>query len=219
MDKSLEQHFYAIGEKVIGYLPSFFGGLVLIAFGWLLGWLVKRIVIQIALLLHLERYLTRFRWGEDFSKADVRYGFYNFLGNIFFFIVFLIFLDNAFTAWNLTFLSNIVEGGILLFPKIVITLLIFGIGYLLAVWASRTVQRALRREKIPRSALIAKFVKAVLMLLFSAMALIELNIARVIVIIGFATIIITLGLIVVVVTIVGGKDLVNIIRESLEDEP
>jgi hypothetical protein len=216
-DKALSP-FGNIAEKVIEYLPSLFAGIVLVAVGYLLGWIIKRIIIQLALLLRLEMYLTRFNWGRDFSKADVRYGFYNFIGNIVFFIVFLVFLDNAFTAWKLTILSNLLERGISLIPKIILALVVFGAGWLVTTWASRAVQRALRRENIPRATLLTRFVKAALLLLFGAMALVELGIAREIVIIGFATLFITLGLLAIVLTAIGGKDFIQRIQQSLDED-
>jgi hypothetical protein len=218
MDKTYELQILHLTEKIIGYLPSFVAGLLLIILGWAIGWFAKRVIIQLALLLRLDRYVTRFRWGSDFAKGDVRYGFYDFIGNIVYLIVFLIFLDNAFTAWKLTFLSNLLEKGILLFPRLSIALLIFGVGYLLATWAGKAIQRSLRREHIARASLISRFAKASLILFFSSMALTELNIARQIVLIGFSTIIITLGAVTVVFSIIGGKELLKTIQDALEDE-
>ena len=107
MNENLQNQLLGIGEKIIGYLPNLFAGILLVVIGWFLGWFLKRIIIRVAVLLRLERILTRIRWGEDFSKADVRYGFYNFLGNIVAFIIFMIFLDNAFRTWKLMVLSDL----------------------------------------------------------------------------------------------------------------
>jgi hypothetical protein len=218
MDKSYELQILNLTEKIIGYLPSFLAGLLLIILGWAIGWFAKRVTIQLALLLRLDRYVARFSWGADFAKGDVRYGFYDFLGNIVYLIVFLIFLDNAFTAWKLTFISNLIERSILLFPRMLIALLIFGIGLLIATWTGRIIHRSLRREHIARASLISRFAKACLILFSSSMALTELNVARQIVLIGFSTIIITLGAVTVVFTVIGGKDLLNTIQESLEED-
>jgi hypothetical protein len=213
------QHLFDIeGEKIIGYVPDLLAGIVLILIGWFLGWVVKRIILQIMAVFRLERFLQRFRWGEDFSKADVRYGFYNFIGNIAFFVIFLIFLIDAFSVWQLTIVSDLLQKGLLFLPKMVIAGIVFGIGWLISSWVSRAIQKALRREEIPRATLIARFSKTVLLLFFSAMALAELEIAQEIVLIGFATIFITLGLLTVVATAVGGKTFLKKTAESLEEE-
>lgn len=218
MNEPLQTQFWGVGEGILSYLPNLVAGLILIILGWLLGWVAKRVVIQMAVILRLERFLTSFRWGADFAKADVRYGFYNLLGNIAFFIVFLIFLTNAFSAWKLTVLSNLLENGIYFIPKLVIALAIFGIGWLIAGWSARAVQRALHRESVPGATLIARFTRAVFLLFFSAMALVEMDVAREVVIIGFATIFITLGLLTIVLTAVGGREFIGKIMKTFEEE-
>jgi hypothetical protein len=218
MGESLQTQFWEMGKEILGYLPNLFAGILLVVIGWFLGWFLKRIIIRIAMLLRLERFLTRIRWGEDFSKGDVRYGFYNFVGNIAFFVIFIIFLDNAFRTWKLTVLSDLLEKAIYFLPRMILAIAIFGIGWLIASWAAKSVLKALRREDIPKASLITGLIKAVLIMLFSAMALVELNIAREIVIIGFATIFITLGLLTVVAAAVGGKTFIKKIVESLKEE-
>jgi hypothetical protein len=209
MNESLQNQFWGIGKEIIGYLPNLLAGIFLVAIGWFLGWFLKRIIIRVAILLRLERVLTRVRWGEDFSKGDVRYGFYNFLGNIVFFVIFVIFLDNAFRTWKLTVFSDLLEKGIYFLPRVILALSIFGIGWLIAIWANRSILRALHRENIPRASLIARLIKTVLIMFFSAMALVELDIARQVVIIGFATLFITLGAVTILIVALGGKDVLK----------
>jgi hypothetical protein len=218
MNENLQNQFWGIGKEIVGYLPNLFAGILLVVMGWFLGWFLKRIIIRIAVLLRLERFLTKLRGGEDFSKADVRYGFYNFLGNIAFFIIFIIFLDNAFRAWKLTVLSDLLERGIYFIPRIILAAAIFGVGWLIASWASKSALRALHREDIPRTSLIARLIKAALIMLFSAMALVELNVARQVVIIGFVTIFVTSGILIIVFAVLGGKEFIQKIIGSLKEK-
>ena len=218
MNDILQHQFIGLGENIIGYLPNLFAGIVLIAAGWFLGWIAKRVTIQLAGIFRVGSYFAGFRWGKDFSKADVRYGFYNFLGNIAFIVVFLIFLGNAFNAWKLKIMSKLMEDTIYFIPRTFASLVTFGVGWLIAIWASRAVESALHRENIPKATLIGSFVKAVLMIFFFAMALVELNIARQIVIIGFATIFGTLGLLTIIIVALGGKEFVQKILQSFKGE-
>jgi len=214
----VEDQVLRFGQEIVDYLPSLFAGLILVACGWLLGWFVKRLLIQVAVILRLERFLTSFRWGGEFFKADVRYGFYNLIGNFGFFVVFMIFLANAFDAWKLTLLSQLLEDGIYFIPKIIIALLVFGAGWLISAWVSRALLRALRRENIPKETLISSFAKVIVLLFFSAMALFVLDIARIIVIIGFTTVIVTLSILVILVTALGGKEMVQKIIQSMGEK-
>ena len=122
------------------------------------------------------------------------------------------------STWKLTILSDLLGKGIIFLPRLIISLIIFGIGWLIASSTEKVSLKALRREDIPRSSLIARFIKAVMLLFFSAMALVELDLAREIVIIGFSTIIITLGTLTVVLVLVSGKEFMKKIQDSLEEE-
>jgi hypothetical protein len=218
MNGPLENLFYDFGQKIIGYLPNAIAGILLLAVGWFLGWFLKRVTIRVLILLRLDRLFRKFEWGEDLAKGDVRFAFYNVIGNLTLLVVFLVFLSGALTVMNLAVLSNLLEQGIFFLPRLVIALLIFLFGWLIAVWAGKAVRKGLVREEIPRAALIARFSKLILLIFFSAMALTELDIAREIVIIGFTTIMITLALLVVVITARGGKTFINRILQSLDEE-
>ncbi len=202
MNENLNSLFLNLTEKLVAFLPALFTGILLIGFGWLLGWFVKRVVIQLAVVLRLERFLIKFSWGKVFSKADVRYGLYKSIGNLFFFVILLIFVDFALIVWNLKFLSNLLAEGILILPRTIAALLIFGAGWLIALWASRALQRLLSQEEIPNASFISLFTKVALIVLFSAIALFELNMAREIVLIGFTTIFVTLGILAIILVFI-----------------
>ena len=209
MNEKLSDQWSGLIEDTVQALPSLLGGILFIAVGWFLGWFAKRVITQMTALMRPERFLTRFRWGKDFAKGDVRQGFYNFLGNLAFVLVFLIFLDHAFRTWKLTVFSDILERGIYFFPRLIFALIIFGAGWLIASWASRAVVGALSRERVPWASLIGRLSRAALILFFSAMALLELDVAREIVIIGYVAMVSTSGIMIIVLTAVGGRILLD----------
>ena len=218
METKVQDQFLGLAGNIIAYLPSLFAGITLILIGWLAGWLLKRVLVQLSILLRIDRFLRKSRWETDFAKADVRFGLYNFIGNIGFALIFLIFVDNALVAWKLTMLSDLLSKGILLLPKIIIAVTIFGLGSLLAMLAEKSVFKSLYKEEVPRASLISRFIRLILMLFFSAIALVELDVAREIVIIGFSTIFVTLGAISIVIVVIGGKRFISKIENSLKDK-
>jgi hypothetical protein len=218
MNEKLRDQLSELIEETVHYLPSLLGGVLFVLVGWFLGWFAKRIVTRVAALLRPERFLTRFRWGKDFAKGDVRQGLYNFLGNLAFVLVFLVFLDHALRTWKLTVFSDILEKGIYFFPRMIVALIIFGAGWLIASWASRAVVGALVRERVPRASLIGSLCRAALILFFSAMALLELDVAREIVIIGYMAIVVTSGIMIIVLTAVGGRMLFEKMKKSSNDK-
>jgi hypothetical protein len=218
METKVQDQFLGLADNIVAYLPNLLAGIVLVLIGWLAGWVIKRVLVQISILLRIDRFLRRSSWESDFAKADVRYGLYNFIGNIGYTLIFLLFFTNALIAWNLTILSDLLSKGILFLPKIIIAVSIFGLGYLLSFLAEKSIFKSLYKEEIPRASLISRFIKIILLLFFSAIALVELDVAREIVIIGFATIIITIGAISIVITAIGGKSFIEKIGNSVKEK-
>lgn len=209
MDNNLESPFLDFGKQIINYLPNLLAGFILLLIGWFVGWLAKRIMIQLLVVLRFEKLFIRLQWRRALSKADIRYAVYNLIGNVVFFIVFLIFLNSALDAMRLTVLSNLIQQGVFFIPKLIVALFIFGIGWIVAGRVSNSVYISLLKEDITHYSIISKFVKFIAILFFAAMALVEIDIAPQVVIIGFTTIMITLGIIAITMVVWGGKSSLN----------
>ena len=205
MDKSIESPFFDFGQQIINYLPSLLAGVLLLLAGWIVGWIVKRIIVQLLFVLRFERLFTRLQWRQALSKADIRYALFGFIGNIAFFIVFLIFLNSALFAMKLNILSNLIEHGVLFIPRLIVALIIFGMGWIIAGRVSNSIYIALIKEDVPNYSLISRFAKFVIVLFFTAMALVEINIAIEIVIIGFTTVIISLSILAIAAVVFSSK--------------
>jgi hypothetical protein len=110
---------------------------------------------------------------------------------------------------KLTVLSTLIQQGVVFIPKLIIALLIMGLGWIVAARISNSVYNALLKENLPHYSIISRFVKFVAILFFSSMALVEIDIAPQIVIIGFTTIMITLGIVLIAITVFSGKSSLN----------
>jgi hypothetical protein len=209
--------FSRLMQNITDYFPNLIAGLILVVLGVLAGWLIKRIVYHLCVILRIERLLGSFRWGGEFSKADIRHALFRAIGNVIFFVTFLVFLNAALDVMKLTVLSSMIKKGVDVIPRLLIALFIFGIGWVIARGVTLSVRRALHREGIPRASLIARFANAVFLLFFSAMALVELDIAREVVIIGFSVIIVTLAALTIIVVSIGGRELVKKTVASLDE--
>lgn len=200
--------------QIVEYLPSLMGGLLLIVVGAAVAWFVKRVIVQICLILRLGRLLRGFRWARGIAGADVRHSLYGVLGSIGGVIVFLVFLDAAFIAMRLAVVAALLEKAVFLVPRVLAALAIFGLGWLVSFWTSMAVRRSLYREDIPRAALVATYIRGAVLLLFAAMALAELDVAREIVVIGFTVIYITLGVLTVIFSFAGARRFVHSVFEE-----
>ena len=193
--------------EVLNYLPRVVASLLLLLVGWFVAWVVKRIVIQLCVIFRVHRYLPRLRWRNALSKADVRDALFNYVGNLAFIAVFIMFVYGALATLKLTVLSALLEETIFFLPRVIGCVAIFAIGLFLSNRISVAVHMAVLREGIPRASLIGRFVKGALLMFFSAMALTVLNFARQIVMVGFAVSFATMGVLVVVAAAAGGKEM------------
>jgi len=193
--------------EILNYLPRIVASLLLLAVGWFVAWLAKRIVIQLCMIFRVHHYLPRLRWRKALSKADVRDALFNYVGNLVFIAVFIVFIYAALATLKLTVLSSLLEHTIFFLPRVVGCFIIFAIGLFLSNRISVVVHMAVLREGIPRASLIGRFVKGALLMFFSAMALTVLDFARQVVIVGFTVSFATLGALVVVAAVAGGKEM------------
>jgi hypothetical protein len=193
--------------EILNYLPRVVASLLLLVLGWFVAWLAKRIVIQLCVIFRVHHYLPRMRWRKALSKADVRDALFNYVGNLVFIAVFIVFVYGALSTLRLTILSALLEHTIFFLPRVAGCFAIFAIGLYLSNRVSVVVHMAVLREGIPRASLIGRFVKGSLVMFFSAMALTVLDFARQVVIVGFAVSFATMGALVVVAAIAGGKEM------------
>ena len=193
--------------EIFNYLPRVAASLLLLLVGWLVAWAIKRIVIQLCVIFRVHQYLPRMGWRKALSKADVRDAMFNYVGNVAFIAVFIVFIYGALATLKLTVLSSLLEHTIFFLPRVVGCVVIFAIGLLLSNRISVVVHMSVLREGIPRASLIARFVKGALLVFFSAMALTVLDFARQVVIVGFTVSFATMGALVVVAAVAGGKEM------------
>lgn len=216
MEDKIESPFLDFGKQIINYLPSLLGGVILLIIGWVAGWLAKRLTVQLLIVLRFEKLFVRLQWRRALSKADIRYAVFNFIGNIVFFIIFLIFLNSALDAMKLTVLSTLIQHSVIFIPKLIVALIILGIGFIVAGRVSGSIYSSLLKEDIQHYSIISRLVKFVIILFFSAMALVEIDIAAQIVIIGFTTIMITLGIIAILIVFADRKSFLANIYSSVD---
>lgn len=209
MSQPLSQQLSHVWALVLDYLPALISGLALLVVGWLLGWLAKRIAIRLCVALRVERMLGGFRWGKAFAKADVRHALFGAIGNIVFLVVFLIFADSALASLKMSLLSSILARGVTFIPRLIIGLLIVGVGWIVSARVALAIESGLKKEGVGRATLVARFSKVALLLFAVAMALIEIDVARILVLIGFTVAIVTLAMVGLLITWIGRNELMR----------
>lgn len=179
-EKSIESVRNVI-TNVWAYVPRLLGGLAVIALGCVVAWIVAKVLIRVLLVLRVDRVIARSAWGRALAKGDVRHTVFGAIGNVAGLLVFLVFLDDAFSIWRLDVLSGLLGGLVQRVPSILIAAIALAAGWAGAAAVGSLVRRSLAQEGIPHARLAAQLAGATIQVLAWTIALVELGIARAIV--------------------------------------
>lgn len=174
-----------LAASLTGYLPTLFAGLLVAVLGLLVAWIGSKFVVRLLVMMRLDRVIGRMRWGRALKGGDVRHSLFQFVGNVFGLLLFLVFLDNAVSIWQLTVVSRLLDRLVGLAPQLVTTTIIVMVGGGLASAAAQWAQRSLHQDGFERAQLIGRIIRAAILVVVVAIALVELNIAVTIVTGGF----------------------------------
>jgi hypothetical protein len=177
MGQQLMDSFADASSRLVAFVPTLLGGVLVVCVGVLAAWLTSHFVTRLLLVTRVDRVVQRLRWGHALEKGDVRHTLLTFVGGLVGFLVFLVFLQNAFMLWGLTVFSQLVERFVVGIPELAIAGVILTVGFAVASGVGRSVRRALYEEEFERAALISRIVRAALMVLATAMALLQLRVA------------------------------------------
>jgi hypothetical protein len=68
METKIQDQFISFADRLVAYLPNLVGGIILIILGLLLGWVLKKILVQLSLILRVDRFLKRTKFQAEFSS-------------------------------------------------------------------------------------------------------------------------------------------------------
>jgi hypothetical protein len=165
------------GEKIIAFLPSLVGALVILLLGWLVAKILKAAVIRLLVAMRLERFSERSGLSKFLSRGDIKHSLADILGTAFFWIIFLFFIYLAADVLNLTLVEDVVNRVISFVPNLIAAVIIVVIGVLLASFFRGVVRLAASNYALAHRELIARIVQYLVVFFAVAMALEELGVA------------------------------------------
>jgi hypothetical protein len=167
----------ATGEKIIGLLPALLGALVILLLGWFLAKILKAALVKILVAVRLEKFSTRSGLSKFLSRGDIKHSLADILGTVFFWIVFLFFIDLAADVLQFTLLQNLINSIISFIPKLVVAVLIIVIGVLLSSFFKGLVRVAASSYALARAELLGTIVQYLIIFFTLAVALEQLGVA------------------------------------------
>jgi len=167
----------ATGEKIVALLPALVGALLILLLGWLLAKILKAALVKILVAVRLEKFSARSGLSKFLSRGDIKHSLADVLGTVFFWIVFLFFIDLAADVLKFTLLQNLINGIISFIPRLVVALLIVVIGVLLSSFFKGLVRVTASSYALARSELLGTIAQYLIVFFTLAVALEQLGVA------------------------------------------
>ncbi|UCB52210.1 MAG: hypothetical protein JSV10_09525 [Candidatus Zixiibacteriota bacterium] len=167
----------ATGEKIIGLLPALVGALVILLLGWLLAKILKAALVKLLVAVRLERFSARSGLSKFLSRGDIKHSLADILGTVFFWIVFLFFIDLAADVLKFTLLQNLINSIISFIPRLVVAVLIIVLGVFLSSFSKGVIRVAASSYALARGELLGTIVQYLIIFFTLAVALEQLGVA------------------------------------------
>jgi small-conductance mechanosensitive channel len=165
------------GEKIVSLLPSLVGALVILVLGWLVAKILKAALVKVLVAVRLEKLSARSGLSRFLSRGDIRHSLADILGTVFFWIVFLFFVDLAADVLQLTLISDLIDKIISFIPDLIAAVLIILIGVLLSSFFKGVIKVTASSRALAHRELLAKIVQYLIIFFAVAVALEQLGVA------------------------------------------
>jgi hypothetical protein len=167
----------ATGEKLIDLLPALVGALIILLLGWLVAKVLKAALIKLLVAVRLEKFSARSGLSKFLSRGDIKHSLADIIGTVFFWIIFLFFIDLAVDVLELSLIEDLINSVISFIPNLIAAVLIMIVGVFLSSFFKGLVKAAASSFALANRELLAKIVQYLIVFFAVAMSLEELGVA------------------------------------------
>jgi hypothetical protein len=201
--------------KVLTFLPNLLAMITILIIGFLIAWIVKILLLRFLKAIQFDRVSERWGFTHLLSKAGMAYSPASLLSRFFYWVIVLITLILGINALEVAAIQNFITQFFNYLPHLFAAILIFIIGYLIAIFMSQATLIAAVNAQMDSAKLLARAVRWFILILSLTMALYQLGVAEKVIIAAFT---ITLGAIALALAISfgwGGRDLAKDFLEKI----
>jgi len=199
-------------QKLGGYLPSLFGGLIILIIGLLIGGIVKHIIMSILAFLKIENVFEKARL---FKKQEVKI-WEEVLVEILKWALIIVFLIPALEVWGLNQATQVLNQFLFYLPNVIVAVVIAFVGLLAANLAADLVRHSIRTVRSSSANGLAVFTKWSINFFTVLVVLNQLGVAQDLVRILFTGIVAMLSIAGGLAFGLGGRDTAQELLEELK---
>ncbi len=202
-------------KKVFTFLPNLLAMISILIVGFLVAWIVKIFLFRLLKIIHFDRLSERWGLTQLLTKGGFPYLPSQLVSRFFYWVIVLITLILGISALEVPATQKFTIQFFMYLPNLFAALLIFVVGYLIALFFSQAALIAAVNAQIDSARLISRGVRWLIMILVLTMALYHLGIAEKVIVTAFS---ILFGGIVLALAIAfgwGGRELAKDFLEKL----
>jgi mechanosensitive ion channel-like protein len=192
-----------------GFLPSFFGALIIFLVGLILAKWGRSLIVKILGAIKLDNLLRKGGLEPFFNKAEIRVKTEVVIGEITHWLIIIVFFMAAINVLGLTTVSGVLSTLLGFLPNIISAVLVLTVGVLLAGFVENLVKGTVNQVDKKTSRLLSKVASYLVVIVASLAAINELGIAQSLINTLFIGVVATLTLGVGLAIGLGAKDLVG----------
>lgn len=141
------------------FIPELIGALIVFIIGWFISLGIGRLVTQILRKLQFNELFKGGSWGRALEKSEIETDVSKFIGDLFKWIVLIVFLLAAVEILGLTQFASFVQDILAYLPNVIVAALIFVVAVIVADFTKKIIRTAIEGMKVEYADLAGSIVK------------------------------------------------------------
>ncbi len=163
--------------KVLGYVPTLVGALVILIIGWIVAKVIKGLVSRGLKLIQFDKLVEKAGIPQILTKGGVKLTARELLSALAYWLVMIMVLIMVVNALGLTVSSNLLEGLLAYVPNVIAAVFALVLGMFLANFVSGIVRTAASNANLPKPELLGGITQWAIVIFTITVSLKELGIA------------------------------------------
>jgi hypothetical protein len=168
----------AFSTKVMGFIPSLIGAIIIFVGGWLLARLIKYSAVKLLKLVRLDKAGEKAGLNEFLQKGDITKTPSEIVGILFYWFIMILVLIATLDALGLPIVSDMLDDIFLYIPNVIAAIIIIVLGFLFGNLLSAVIRTAASNAGFTAAEVLGKTALYAVLFFSGAIALIQLGIGE-----------------------------------------
>jgi len=192
--------------KLVGYLPTLIGALIILTIGWVVAKTLRRVVLRGLEAIHFNKLADKAGISEILNKGGLKTSANDVLSSMVYWLAIIMVLVMVVNALGLPQASNVLESLFAYIPNVIAAMFVLVVGMFLANFVSGIIRTAAGNASLPRPEMLEAVSRWAIIIFAGTISLRELGIATLLVTTTFNIILGGFCLAVALAFGLGGRD-------------